>query len=141
MAAHCKAIGELQHRQNKPNSQNVTQQLEYKHALDIGTDTLSANEEEMREWEADISRPPIDLWKPVGQIADSSLDSLEHHPDTSIALNVNDDVRFQSLSPDIKAFDALPDLPSPPPTHSRQQSSMSFCPLFLSSCYATFTYI
>jgi hypothetical protein len=84
----------------------------------------------MSDGEADISRPPIDLWKPLGQIGDSSFDSLEHHPDTSIALNANNDVRLQSLNPDMIIFDALPDLPSPPPTHAPQQSSMSFCPIF-----------
>lgn len=106
--------------------------MEKKHELDTEVNPTAANEEEMSDEEADISRPPIDLWKPLGQIGDSSFDSLEHHPDTSIALNVNNDVRLRSLSPDMIFFDDLPDLPSPPLTHALQQSSMSLCPLFQS---------
>ncbi|CAO3670317.1 unnamed protein product [Umbelopsis ramanniana] len=132
LAAHCKAMNDYEDRQKKPNSQNATQQMENKHELDTEVNTTAANEEEMSDEEADISRPPIDLWKPLGQIGDSSFDSLEHHPDTSIALNVNNDVRLQSLSPDMIFFDDLPDLPSPPLTHALQQSCMSFCPLFQS---------
>ncbi|CAO3670321.1 unnamed protein product [Umbelopsis ramanniana] len=122
LAAHCKAMNDYEDRQKKPNSQNATQQMENKHELDTEVNTTAANEEEMSDEEADISRPPIDLWKPLGQIGDSSFDSLEHHPDTSIALNVNNDVRLQSLSPDMIFFDDLPDLPSPPLTHALQQS-------------------
>jgi hypothetical protein len=102
----------------------LTQQLEHEHNLDTEIDITSVNEEEMSDDEADISLPPIDPRKPLGQISNSSFDSLEHHSDTSIALNVNNDVQLRSLSPDMIFLNDFP------MSYVRQQLSMSFCPIF-----------
>jgi hypothetical protein len=133
IAAYAKVVTALPVGQKERNIRNVTQKEGQKHALNTEASTDSAAEEEQDAMEVEIPQPQIDLWKPIGQTGDRNFDNLEHHPDTGIAMNFNNELLPQPLSPNIIPFT---DLTHPSPRHTRQPLGMSFA-LFVHSNIVT----
>ncbi|KAI8579135.1 hypothetical protein K450DRAFT_244052 [Umbelopsis ramanniana AG] len=118
IAEYAKVVTALPDHQKERDIQNLTQKQAQKHASITESNAGSVTDEDDYSLEVEIPRPQIDLWKPIGQTGD--FDGLEHDPDTGIALNFDNELQRQPLSPDKIPFAEVTQLPTSPPRHARQ---------------------